>query len=81
MIYINKNKNAIFNLNNFLYISKMDDPTVPANRRYQIIGRDHLENDYVIIEAFDNEKERDKAFDNILARIGENIQCMYLMKK
>ena len=69
MIYINKHNTVIYNLNNFAYISMMDDLTNPKKPEYQIIGRYINGEDYVVIETYDNEEARDKTFNNIIASI------------
>lgn len=71
MIYINKHNTTIYNLNNFAYISMMNDLTNPKKPKYQIIGRYINGENYVIIEEYDNEKARDKTFNNIIASIYE----------
>ena len=71
MIYINKHGTIIYNLNNFAYISMLNDPTNPKKPKYQIIGRYINGEDYVVIEEYDNEEARDKTFNNIIASIYE----------
>ena len=71
MIYINKHSTIIYNLNNFAYISVMNDLTNPKKPKYQIIGRYINGEDYVVIEEYDNEEARDNTFMNLIASIYE----------
>ena len=79
MIIINKHKNQIFNIDNFAYISKMDDLTFPyITNKYQIIGRCYNNDDYIIIESYDNEKERDEDFDSIITYLAQEERVVRL---
>lgn len=77
MIIINKHRTAIFNFDKFVYLSKMDDPNASPHHRYQIIGCYENE-DYVIIDAFDNKKERDETFEIIITYLAQEERIVRL---
>lgn len=78
MIIINKHKNQIFNIDNFAYISKMDDLRIPSHRKYGIVGRYNGSENYTDIESYDNEKERDEAFETIIIYLAQEERVVRL---
>lgn len=78
MIIINKHKNQIFNIDNFAYITKIDDLRIPSHRKYGIVGRYNGSENYTDIESYDNEKERDEAFDSIITYLAQEKRVVRL---
>lgn len=78
MIIINKRKNQIFNIDNFAYITKIDDITVSSHRKYGIAGRYNGSENYTNIEWYDNEKERDEVFDSIIVYLAQGEKVVRL---
>lgn len=78
MIIINKRKNQIFNIDNFTYITKIDDIRIPSHRKYGIAGRYNGSENYTDIEWYDNEKERDEAFETIIIYLAQEERVVRL---
>lgn len=78
MIIINKHRTQIFNIDNFAYITKLDDLRIPSHRKYKIVGRYNGSENYTDIESYDNEKERDEDFDSIIAYLAQEERVVRL---